>query len=82
MIQVKNLNVHPVLKSQKRRCPFLWAGFGLTKEYVEKVTYEDIFNLIHHSGWSFTEAYNLPVRLRSWFIDRLIKVFETSSDQE
>lgn len=24
-------------------------------------------------GWSFSEAYNLPVGLRTWFAQRLIK---------
>jgi len=32
--------------------------------------------LKYHGGWSFTEAYNLPVVLRKWFIERLMKQFE------
>jgi len=27
----------------------------------------------YHGGWSFTEAYNLPVGLRTWFVERLVK---------
>ena len=38
--------------------------------------YEQFFYLKHHGGWSFIEAYNLPVRLRNWFVERLIKQFE------
>jgi len=38
--------------------------------------YEQIFNLMHHGNWSFSEAYSLPVGLRYWFFDRMIKQFE------
>jgi hypothetical protein len=27
----------------------------------------------YHGGWSFTEAYNLPVKIRTWFLKRLVK---------
>jgi|TARA_R110000787_G_scaffold210188_1_gene320069 hypothetical protein len=33
--------------------------------------YEEFFLLKYHGGWSFSEAYNLPVVLRRWFLDRL-----------
>ena len=49
--------------------------FGLTDEYMQSV-YEQFFFLKYHGGWSFTEAYNLPVVLRKWFIERLMKQFE------
>ena len=29
--------------------------------------------LKYHGGWSFYEAYNLPVGLRTWFIKRLAR---------
>ena len=38
--------------------------------------YETFFLLKYHGGWSFTEAYNLPVVIRTWFIERLVKQFE------
>lgn len=38
--------------------------------------YEQFFVLKHHGGWSLTEAYNLPVGLRNWFVERLKKQFE------
>lgn len=38
--------------------------------------YEQFFALKHHGGWSLTEAYNLPVGLRNWFVERLKKQFE------
>ena len=30
----------------------------------------------HYGGWSFTEVYNLPVGLRNWFYERLVKQYE------
>ncbi len=45
--------------------------FGLNDEYMKGV-YEQFFFLKYHGGWSFSEAYNLPVGLRMWFVDRLI----------
>ncbi len=35
--------------------------------------YEQFFFLQYSGGWSLTEAYNLPVGLRKWFVERLIK---------
>ena len=49
--------------------------FGLTDDYMEQV-YEQIFNLIQHGNWSFSEAYSLPVGLRFWFFNRMVKHFE------
>ena len=46
--------------------------FGLTDEYIENV-YEQFFFLKYSGGWSFSEAYNLPIGLRDWFTKRLIK---------
>lgn len=54
--------------------------FGLSSEYMENV-YEQFFFLKHHGGWSFTEAYSLPVGLRKWFVDRLVKQFEEEKKQ-
>jgi hypothetical protein len=53
----------------------LRISFGLTPEYMENV-YEQFFFLQYSGGWSFTEAYNLPVGLRLWFVKRLIKQLE------
>ena len=49
--------------------------FGLTDKYMEAI-YEHFFVLKHHGGWSFIEAYNLPIGLRNWFVQRLQKHFE------
>ena len=49
--------------------------FGLSEEYIENV-YEQFFFLKYHGGWSFIEAYNLPIKIRVWFLNRLTKQFE------
>ena len=46
--------------------------FGLTDEYMQNI-YEQFFFLKYSGGWSFSEAYNLPVGLRKWFVERLLK---------
>ena len=38
-----------------------------------KHVYEQFFLLKYHGGWSFIEAYNLPIKVRMWFLDRLVK---------
>ena len=49
-------------------------------EYIESV-YEEIFQLKYHGGWSFIEAYNLPIQIRRWFLRRLQKQFEKENEQ-
>ena len=46
--------------------------FGLTNEYMQNV-YEQFFFLKYSGNWSFAEAYNLPIGLRMWFVERLAK---------
>jgi hypothetical protein len=41
--------------------------------------YEQFFFLKYAGGWSFSEAYNLPIGLRKWFTKRLIKQLETEN---
>ena len=36
----------------------------------------------YHGGWSFMEAYNLPVGLRTWFIQRLAKQIKDENDAQ
>ena len=57
------------------RFPSILRFFGLTNKYIESV-YEEFFALKHHGGWSFLEAYNLPIQIRRWFLKRLVKQFE------
>ena len=60
---------------RKWRCRLRRTFFGLTDEYNEGV-YEQIFFLKYNGGWSFFEAYNLPIGLRKWFVKRTIKQIE------
>jgi len=54
--------------------------FGLTDKYMETV-YEQFFLLKHFGGWSFIEAYNLPIGLRNWFVERMSKQFEKEKEE-
>ena len=56
-----------------------WTFFGLSAEYMEQV-YEHFFFLKYSGGWSFSEAYNLPIGLRKWFTERLIKQLEAEKE--
>ncbi len=61
------------------RCRFQRTFFGLTAEYIENV-YEQFFFLKYSGGWSFSEAYNLPIGLRKWFVERLVKQIEMENE--
>jgi hypothetical protein len=61
------------------RCRSLRTFFGLTDEYNEGV-YEEIFFLKYNGGWSFSEAYSLPLGLRRWFVQRTIKQLEMEAE--
>jgi hypothetical protein len=37
-----------------------------------KNVYEQFFLMKYYGGWSFIEAYSLPVGLRGWFFERLL----------
>ena len=53
--------------------------FGLNEEYMENV-YEQFFSLKYYGGWSFIEAYNLPVGLRHWFLEKLKEQIEKENE--
>jgi len=63
----------------KWRFRSLRISFGLTPDYMENV-YEQFFYLQYTGGWSFVEAYNLPVGLRTWFVKRLLKQIEMENE--
>ena len=60
-------------------CPSAHRFFGLNEKYMEQV-YEQFFLLKYHGGWSFIEAYSLPVGLRHWFVERLASQFEKEKE--
>jgi len=43
--------------------------------------YETFFALKYHGGWSFFEAYNLPIQIRQWFVRRLQKQFKMEKEE-
>jgi len=42
--------------------------------------YEAFFFLKYSGGWSFSEAYNLPVGLRTWFVERLVEQLKKEAE--
>tara|TARA_R100000008_G_C3579387_1_gene167399 strand:+ start:498 stop:641 length:144 start_codon:yes stop_codon:yes gene_type:complete len=36
--------------------------------------------LKYHGGWSFFEAYNLPIVIRQWFLQRLQQQIEKENE--
>jgi len=43
--------------------------------------YEQLFLLQYYGGWSFIEAYNLPIPLRQWFVERLSNEIKKQNEQ-
>ena len=62
----------PVAMKRTWRFRLQRTFFGLSDEYKLGV-YEEFFTLKYYGGWSFFEAYNLPILIRRWFLQRLIK---------
>jgi hypothetical protein len=63
--------IHVVTKQIEWRFRLQRTFFGLSDKYIESV-YEEFFILKYHGGWSFTEAYNLPITIRRWFLEKLV----------
>jgi len=61
------------------RCRSPRTFFGLSDNYIESV-YDQFFLMKYYGGWSFTEAYNLPVKIRLWFFTRLGKEKEKEKE--
>jgi hypothetical protein len=62
------------------RCRSLRTFFGLSDEYIQSV-YEEFFLMKYYGGWSFIEAYNLPIKIRRWFLQRLSDQMQKENDQ-
>jgi hypothetical protein len=35
----------------------------------------------YYGGWGFFEAYNLPLKIRDWFAQRLVKQIEDENEE-
>jgi hypothetical protein len=42
--------------------------------------YDQFFILKYHGGWGFLEAYNLPIGLRLWFIEKIKEQFKKEAE--
>jgi len=69
------------LKLIEWRCRLRRHSFGLSDEYIQNV-YEEFFLLKYYGGWSFTEAYNLPILIRRWFLERLTQQLEKEKEAQ
>jgi len=72
-----NVNLAPLKQGWRFRSHRTF--FGLSDEYQKQV-YEQFFILKYHGGWSFIEAYSLPVGLRMWFVERLAKQIQDEAE--
>ena len=62
--------------------PSDWTFFGLTQKYkLQKA--DQIFDLTYHSNgaFSYTEVYNMPVYMRTYYIRKLNKLFEDQNKE-
>ena len=59
----------------REQCRLRQGFFGLTHNYMKGV-YEIFFQLKNNYNWSFIELYNLPVALRSWFVQKYVDQIE------
>jgi hypothetical protein len=54
--------------------------FGLRPEDKEAAILEPSFLLMYYGGFSYSEIYNLPVSYKRWFIERISKEINKSSE--
>lgn len=57
--------------SRRSRFPSGQTFFGLSPEDKESIILEPLFLLMYYGGFTYKEAYNLPVVYKRWFIDRI-----------
>ena len=74
-----NLNVNLAASSKNWRYRLPLTFFGLSDKFIESV-YEQFFYLKYYGGWSFIEAYNLPVKIRHWFVHKLSSQMEKEKE--
>jgi len=56
--------------------------FGLRPEDKESLVLEPTFILMYYGGFTYKEAYNIPVQYKKWFIDRIVKEMTKGNDGE
>lgn len=66
--------------NRRLSCRLRQTFFGLSDDYIENI-YEQFFYLKYHGGWSFLEAYNLPVKIREWFVNKLTEQMKMEQEE-
>ena len=46
-----------------------------------KYVHEQIFYLVTHGNWNYFDVYDLPVTIRTWFVERLGKHFQDKNER-
>ena len=54
--------------------------FGLSDAHMKHV-HDQIFYLVHHGRWDYFDVYDLPIKIRHWFVERLSKHFKDKNEQ-
>lgn len=57
------------------------AFFGLRPEDKSDIILEPIFLLMYYGGFTYKEAYNMPVSYKNWFIQRISRELSRTSEQ-
>ena len=55
--------------------------FGLTPT-DKQIFLEHIFLLMYYMGFTYVEAYNLPIWQRMWFLDRINKEIKQANEKQ
>ena len=65
----------------KAKFPSLWVPrfFGLNSSYREHQL-EEVYLLMQHAQFAYTEARELPIPIRRWFLDRVTKDFKKRNE--
>ena len=52
------------------------SSFGLNPDTALKYILEEIFQLVQHCRISYSEAWDMPIVIRHWWINRISKEHE------
>lgn len=54
---------------------FFGHNFNFIKLTAEELntSYEQLFLMTYYMGWSFFDAYSLPIKLRTWLFDKWLE---------
>ena len=67
------------MKKARLKCQSVPRFFGLTPENKD-VILEQIFVLMQQMGFSYADAYRLPVWKRTWFMGKLKEQIESRNN--